>query len=154
MSGNSQKILVRYFSKVLDEIVVETIWTEIVDAEKGLYKIDNIPLYGPEFSSDDIVFAEFDDDEERITYRKVIEHSGNSTIQIIILDENLIVEDLRQRFKNLGCESEGTGSNYFVMEVLYEQNYSPIFQLLTELENTEKIGFAEPIISQKHQNEK
>lgn len=154
MSENSQKILVRYFSNVLDEIIVETIWTQIIDSEKGLYKIDNIPFYGPEFSSEDIVFAEFDDDEETITYRKVVEHSGNSTIQIIVLDENLNIENLRQQFKSLGCESEGTGSNYFVMEVLYEQNYSEIFKLLTELENAEKISFAEPNISQKHIDEK
>ena len=153
-SYNSEKILVRYFSDVLDEIVVETLWTEIIDAEKGLYKIDNIPFYGPEFSSDDIVFAEFDEDEERITYRNVVEYSGNSTIQIIILDENLNVENLRNEFKELGCETEGTGSNYFVMEVLYEQKYSPIFKKLTELETAEKISFAEPNISQKHISEK
>lgn len=153
-SYNSEKILVRYFSNVLDEIVVETLWAEIIDAEKGLYKIDNIPFYGPEFSSDDIVFAEFDEDEERITFRNVVEYSGNSTIQIIILDKNLNVENLRNEFKELGCETEGTGSNYFVMEVLYEQNYSPILKKLTELETAEKISFAEPNISQKHISEK
>ena len=153
-SYNSEKILVRYFSDVLDEIVVETLWTEIIDAEKGLYKIDNIPFYGPEFSSDDIVFAEFDEDEERITYRNVVEYSGNSTIQIIILDKDQNVQNLRNEFKELGCETEGTGSNYFVMEVLYEQNYSPIFKKLTELETAEKISFAEPNISQKHISEK
>jgi len=154
MSENSEKILVRYFSNVLDEIVVETLWTEIIDTEKGLYKIDNIPFYGPEFSSDDIVFAEFDNDEERITFRNVVEYSGNSTIQIIVLDKNLNVENLRNEFKELGCATEGTGSNYFVMEVPYEQNYSPIFKKLTELETTEKISFAEPNISQKHITEK
>ena len=153
-SYNSEKILVRYFSDVLDEIVVETLWTEIIDAEKGLYKIDNIPFYGPEFSSDDIVFAEFDEDEERITFRNIVEYSGNSTIQIIILDKDQNVQNLRNEFKELGCETEGTGSNYFVMEVLYEQNYFPIFKKLTELETAEKISFAEPNISQKHISEK
>ncbi|QCX54384.1 DUF4265 domain-containing protein [Elizabethkingia sp. JS20170427COW] len=153
-SYNSEKILVRYFSNVLDEIVVETLWTKIIDAEKGLYKIDNIPFYGPEFSSDDIVFAEFDIDEERITFRNVVEYSGNSTIQIIILDKDQNVQKLRNEFKELGCETEGTGNNYFVMEVLYEQNYSPIFKKLTELETAEKISFAEPNISQKHISEK
>ena len=152
-SYNSEKILVRYFSDVLDEIVVETLWTEIIDAEKGLYKIDNIPFYGPEFSSDDIVFAEFDVDEGRITFRNVVEYSGNSTIQII-LDKDQNVQKLRNEFKELGCETEGTGSNYFVMEVLYEQKYSPIFKKLTELETAEKISFAEPNISQKHISEK
>lgn len=153
-SCNSEKILVRYFSNVLDEIVIETLWAEIIDAEKGLYKIDNIPFYGPEFSSDDTVFAEYDNNEERITYRYVVEHSGNSTIQVIVLDENLNVENLRKEFMDLGCETEGTGSNYFVMEILFNNSYSSIYKKLNELELAEKISFAEPNISQKHQNEK
>ena len=153
-SYNSEKILVRYFSNVLDEIVVETLWTEIIDAEKGLYRIDNIPLYGPEFSSDDIVFAVYDNDEERITFRNIVEYSGNSTIQIIVLDEQINVEELRNEFKDLGCETEGNGSKYFVMEVLFHQSYNPIFNKLNELESLEKISFAEPNISQKHLSEK
>ena len=46
----SVKILTKYFSDVLDEIVVETLWAEVVDEEKGWYKVDNIPFYGAEFS--------------------------------------------------------------------------------------------------------
>lgn len=153
-SFNSEKILVRYYSNVLDKIVVETLWAETIDAEKGLYKIDNIPFYGPEFSSDDIVFAEFDDDEERITYRNVVEYSGNSTIQVIVIYENLNIEALRNEFKELGCETEGTGNNYFVMEVLFNNSYSTIYKKLNELESAGKISFAEANISQKHLNEK
>ena len=150
MSENYQKILVRYFSKVLDEIVVETLWTKIIDAEKGIYKIDNIPFYGPPFSTDDIIFAEYDEIEERITFRNVIEHSGNSTIQVVVLDENQSVENLRDEFQKLGCESEGLGSNYFVMEILLKNNYYPIFEKLQKLELDEIISFAEPDISEKH----
>lgn len=154
MSDSSEKILVRYYSDVLEEIVVETLWTEIIDVNKGLYKIDNIPFYGPDFSSGDIVFAEYDEDEERITYRRVIEHSGNSTIQIIILDENIDVMELRAEFENLGCESEGIGNKYFVIEVPHNKNYSEIFKKLNEFEIEEKISFGEPNISQKHLSEK
>lgn len=154
MEEKSEKLLVRYYSDVLEEIVVETLWAEIIEQEKGLYKIDNIPFYGPEFSCGDIVFAEYDKDEERITFRRVVEYSGNSTIQIILLDEKTDIENLRNEFKNIGCESEGTGSNYFVMEVLYELNYLPIFKKLKELEKAEIISFAEPNISKKHLSEK
>ena len=154
MEEKSEKLLVRYYSDVLEEIVVETLWAEIIEQEKGLYKIDNIPFYGPEFSCGDIVFAEYDEDEERITFRRVVEYSGNSTIQIILLDEKTDIENLRNEFKNIGCESEGTGSNYFVMEVLYELNYLPIFKKLKELEKAEIISFAEPNISKKHLSEK
>lgn len=154
MSDNSEKILVRYYSDVLEEIVVERLWAEIINSDDGHYKIDNIPFYGPGFSSGDIIFAEYDEDEERITYRKVVEHSGNSTIQIIVLDENIDVMELRKEFENLGCESEGMGNNYFVMEVPFNTSYSIIFKRLLELSEDEKIGFAEPNISQKHSSEK
>lgn len=154
MGDNSEKILVRYYSDVLEEIVVETLWAEIIELTNGLYKIDNIPFYGPDFSSGDIVFAEYDEDEECITYRKVVEHSGNSTIQIIVLNENIDVMELRKEFENLGCESEGMVNNYFVMEVPFNVRYSSIFKKLSELSEDEKIGFAEPNISQKHSSEK
>ncbi|MNK84413.1 hypothetical protein D3C87_1042610 [compost metagenome] len=154
MSDNSEKILVRYYSDILEEIVVETLWAEIINVKEGLYKIDNIPFYGPDFSSDDIVFAEYDEEEERITYRKVVEHSGNSTIQIIVLDEDMDVMELKREFASLGCESEGTGNKYFVMEVPFNISYSLILKKLSELSEDEKIGFAEPNISQKHFSEK
>ncbi|MPM42551.1 hypothetical protein SDC9_89217 [bioreactor metagenome] len=89
-----------------------------------------------------------------MTFRKVVEPSGNSTIQIILIDENLDSQDLRDEFKDLGCESEGAGGNYFVMEIPFEKNYNEIFIKLTELENNGTIGFAEPVISDKHYSEK
>jgi len=104
-----EKILIRYYSQVLEEIVVETFWAEIIDENKGLYKVDNIPFYGPELSCEDIIFAEFDNDEERITFRKVVESSGNSTIQVVVLDDSFIVEKLKEDLSDLGCDSEKIG---------------------------------------------
>lgn len=43
---------------------------------------------------------------------------------------------------DLGCETEGTGSNYFVMEILFNNSYSSIYKKLNELELAEKISFA------------
>ncbi|WP_177764410.1 DUF4265 domain-containing protein [Flavobacterium sp. I3-2] len=109
MKRNLEKILTRYYSDVLEKETVETLWAEIIDKNKGLFKIDNIPFYGPKFSCGDIIYAEYDNYEERLTFRKVVEPSGNSTIQIIVMDENLDFQKLRNEFKNLGCESEATG---------------------------------------------
>ena len=55
--NNYVKILFRFYSDVLEEETVETMWATIVDKENGLYKIDNIPFYVPLLASDDIVFA-------------------------------------------------------------------------------------------------
>ena len=149
MENENVKILFRFFSNILDEWTVENMWAEIVDAEKGLYKLANIPFYAS-VSCDDIVYAEYDEDEERLTYRKTVEHSGNSTIQVIVTGENVAANDLREIFNSLGCESEKFNDGYFVMEVPANLNYKPIREKLEELENQEKISYAEPNLAKNH----
>ena len=149
MEDENVKILFRFFSDVLEEWTVETMWAEIVDAEKGLYKLTNIPFYAS-VSCDDIVFAEYDEDEERLTYRKTVEHSGNSTIQVVVMDKSIVTNDLREIFNSLGCESEKFDEGYFVMEVPKRLDYKPIREKLMELEAEEKIGYAEPNLAENH----
>lgn len=150
---NRIKILFRYHSSVLDEWIVETMWAEIIDAEKGLYKIDSIPFYGPLVASDDIVFAEYDNEEERTTYRRTVEHSGNSIVTVVVMDRSHDINDIRDIFKNLGCLSERVNDGYFAMEILFDKNYRPIKQKLSELEDKGIIGYAEPCLSEKHRAE-
>ena len=149
MDDKEVKILFRFFSNVLEEWTVETLWAETVDAEKGLYKLANIPFYAS-VSCDDIVFAEYDDYEEMLTYRKTIEHSGNSTIQVIVMDKSIVTNDLRNVFNSLGCESEKFSESYFVIEVPKNLDYKPIREKLMELEAQEKIGYAEPNLAENH----
>ncbi|MEG0931194.1 DUF4265 domain-containing protein [Algoriella sp.] len=149
-----EKILVRYYSNVLEEVVVETLWAETINKEKGLYKVDNIPFYGANFSSDDIVFAEYDRNEERLTFRKVIEFSGNSTIQVIIINNKVNINEIRAIFNNLECISEALNDKYFVIEIPTKINYKPIFIKLIDLEEKKIISFAEPVLSEKHNNDK
>ena len=144
------KILTRFYSNVLDEWTVETMWGEIVDKEKGLYKIDNIPFYAS-IASDDIVFAEYDDAEKMLTYKETVEYSGNSLIQVVIMDNTVLTNDLRDIFNSLSCKSEMFKEGYFVIEVLAEQDYKPIKEKLTELRDKGIIDYAEPVLSDKHQ---
>jgi hypothetical protein len=65
---NYVKILFRFHSDVLDEETVETMWAIVVNKDKGYYKLDSIPFYAPLVASDDIVFAEFDEQEQMLTY--------------------------------------------------------------------------------------
>src|SRR4051812_5592972 len=95
-NSKSVKILFRLFSDILEEITVETLWATIVDESKGRYKIDNIPFYLPSIASGDIVFAEFDEDEGRLTYREVVEYSGNSTVHVILLDDLAEIDTIRK----------------------------------------------------------
>ena len=152
-NDNSVKILFRYYSSVLDEWTVETMWADVVDEDKGFYKLDSIPFYGPLIASDDIFFAEFDEDEERLTYRKTIENSGNSIVTVVLMDKTYDVNAIRDIFKDMGCLSERVNDAYFSMEVLVDKNYKPIKQKLTELEDEGVIAYAEPCLSDNHREQ-
>ena len=144
------KILFRYYSNVLEQETVETMWATIVDKDNGLFKLDNIPFYGPFVASDDIIFAEFDQAEQMLTYRRTVEYSGNSIIQVVLLDKSKDINDIRKIFEDLGCISEKVNDGYFSMEVPADKDYRPIKQRLTELEETAIIGYTEPCLSEKH----
>jgi hypothetical protein len=152
-SNESVKMLFRYYSSVLEEWVVETMWAEPVDIEQGFYKIDSIPFYGPLVASDDIVFAEYDNEEERLTYRRTVEHSGNSIVTVVMMDKSHDIDEIRDTFGYLGCLSERVNDGYFSMEILFNKDYGPIKHKLSELENKGIIGYAEPCLSEKHRSE-
>jgi hypothetical protein len=129
-------------------------WAETIDADKGLYKLDSIPFYGPLVASDDIIFAEYDDDEERLTYRRTVENSGNSIVTVVIMDKSSDINNIRDIFNDLGCLSERVNDGYFSMEVPFHVSYQPIKQKLDELEDQNIIGYAEPCLSNKHRTQK
>jgi hypothetical protein len=147
---NSVKILFRYYSNVLEQETVETMWATIVDKDKGLYKLDNIPFYGPVVASDDIVFAEYDETEKMLTYHWTVEHSGNSIIQVVLMDKSKDINNFRKIFEDLDCRSERVNDGYFATEVLFDKDYRPIKQKLKELEDEGTICYAEPCLSEKH----
>lgn len=148
---NHVKILFRFYSETLEEWTVETMWAIIVDVNKGLYKLDNIPFYAPLVATHDIVFAEYDDTEERLTYRRTVEYSGNSTIHVVIMDKSTDINTIRDIFNELGCTSERLNDGYFSMEIPAGLLYNPIKKKLEELENGEIISYAESCLSSQHQ---
>jgi len=145
------KILFRYYSDVLEEETVETMWATIIDQGKGYYKIDNIPFYGPLVASDDIVFAEYDEDEQMLTYRETIESSGNSVIQIVLMDKEDDINSIRKIFEDLTCASERINDKYFAMEIPANVDYKLIKLKLEQLKDEGLIDYAEPCLSEKHQ---
>jgi Domain of unknown function (DUF4265) len=144
------KILFRFHSDIFDEEMVETMWATIVDKNKGYYKLDNIPFYAPLVASDDIVYAEFDEREEILTYRKTIQCSGNSIIQVVLMDETKNINLIRDGFRELGCVSEKVNDGYFSIEIPAKVNYKPIKQRLDDLEQKGIIGYAESCLSDRH----
>lgn len=150
MQETHKKILFKYYSDLLEDTVVETMWAEIIDLEKGLFKLDNIPFFGPLIATDDIFFAEYDEDEKRLVYRKTIESFGNSIIQVIILEKEFDKEIIREKLKAVNCLSEVLNETLFAVEVLRDVDYSLVRSILSEYESEEIIEYAEPCLSDKH----
>ena len=145
----SCKIFFRFYSDLLEEWTVETLWAEVIDEEKRLYKLDSIPFYAA-IASDDIIFAEFDAEEQMLTYRATIEYSGNSTIQVVLLDKTVLTNEIRDIFNSFGCVSEKYKEGYFVIEVPANKEYKIIKDKLTTLQEEGIIDYAEPYLSDKH----
>lgn len=145
-----EKILFQFYSDVLDEETVETMWAVIIDKEKGLYKLDSIPFYAPNVAANDIIYAEFDEDQAQLTYRYLVEPSGNSTVQVVVMNSDTVTNDLRKVFDTLGCSSEKYSDGYFVIDVPYSSDYKPVKDKLREMQNTGILDYAEPCLSENH----
>ncbi len=115
--SNNVKILFRFYSDVLEKETSETMWAEVVDEKQGFYKIDNIPFYVPLLACDDIVHAEFDEDEGFLTHRETLQRSGNSTVWVVRMDKNYDLQELRRVFGQLRCETEGYNEGFFAMDI-------------------------------------
>jgi hypothetical protein len=148
---NSVQILFRFYSDILEEETVETLWAEVVDADFGYYRLKSMPFYAPKIACDDMVWAEFSEADDMLTYRKTIEFSGNSTIHVIILDNSRNIAGVRDVFRELGCESEKANDSYFALDVPANRNYFPVKKKLDELEKAGVLDCAESCLSDKHQ---
>ena len=150
MDSNYIKIMIKFHSNLLDEYTVESLWAEVIDSEKGHYKLDNIPFYAP-VACDDIVFAVFDEIEENLIYQETITYSGNSTVQIVMLDKTMETNNLRENLEKLGCKSEKFAESFFVLNIPRDLDYIPVKNYLEDLEQKGVIAYAEPCLAINHQ---
>lgn len=150
MTETLKKILFRYYSDLLEDTVVETMWAEIVDLEKGYFKLDNIPFFGPLIATGDIFCAEFDEEQQKLVYKETIEISGNSILQVVILEKGFDAAIIRKKLKEVNCESESMNETLFAVEIIREVNYSIVKSILNEYVALSVIDFAEPCLSEKH----
>ncbi|MEG0850444.1 DUF4265 domain-containing protein [Flavobacterium plurextorum] len=150
MAETHKKILFKYYSDYLEETVSETMWAEIVDLEKGLFKLDNIPFFGALIATDDLFYAELDEKEERLVYQKTIESSGNSIVQILILEKDFDKEIIIEKLKAINCLSESLNDTFLAVEIARETDYSIVRSVLNEYETLSVFEFAEPCLSEKH----
>ncbi|MEP4531621.1 MAG: DUF4265 domain-containing protein [Cyclobacteriaceae bacterium] len=152
-SNEHERVLFKFHSNSLDELTVETMWALKVDPTNGIYKLDSIPFHGPLIATDDEFFAEFDEQEQMLTYRRTTKYSGNSVVQVIMLTDEIDKQVIRDELKELNCISEGLNNKYFSVEVLRKTNYLTIKKLLDSYEQQGILEYAEPCLSEKHQND-
>lgn len=147
-TNSEVKIKFRFFSNLLNDWATETLWAITVDEKEGIYKLDNIPFYAP-VSCGDVVLATLDPQEGLLMYQETIEHSGNSTVQVIV-GQDAEIEVIRQHFSEMGCESEKFNDTFFVMHIPSETDYEPIRGHLYTLETEHQITYAEPNLAKNH----
>jgi hypothetical protein len=150
MTDTHKKILFKYYSDFLGETVSETMWAEIINLDKGFFKLDNIPFFGASIATADLFYAEYDEKEQNFVYLETIEHSGNSIVQILILEKEFDKEIIREKLKAINCLSESLNDTFLAVEVVRDIDYSIVKSILKEYETQEIIEFAEPYISEKH----
>ena len=145
------KILFRFHSELLDQEVMEILRAETVNLEMGKYKIKDIPFYTPNIATDDIVHAEYDNEEELLVYRETLSTSGNSIVWVVITADETSIENIQEIFLQLDCDSEEVSERFFAMEVKSSTNYLRIRDKLIALKSEGTIDFAEPSRSIVHQ---
>lgn len=148
-----KKILFKYYSTYLEEIVSETMWAEIIDLEKGYFKLDNIPFFGPLIATDDIFRAEYDENEKTFMHKETIESSGNSIVQVLVLEKEFDAAIIREKLKAINCISEVLNDTFFAVEIVRNTDYSLVKSILNEYDSQAIIEFAEPCLSEKHRTD-
>jgi len=149
---NYVKILFRFYNDLLEEETVETMWAEIMDEDAGIYILSSIPFYAPDLACGDVISAIYNDQNEMLTYKETVSFSGNSTVQVVVLDKSAVTNDIREVFDGLGCVTEKLKEGYFVIDVPVDLKYAPIRAKLQELSEKGLIDYAEPCLSADHGN--
>jgi hypothetical protein len=85
-----------------------------------------------------------------LVYKKTLQSSGNSIVQVVILDKDFDKEIIREKLKTIDCLSEGLNDTFFAVEIVRDIDYAIVKSLLSEYETLSVIEFAEPCLSEKH----
>lgn len=144
-------LLLYYHSEVTGDETTETVLALPVDVSRGLYRLSGIPLYAPGLASGDVVQALADKPGDPLVFRRLLSPSGNSTIQVFVMDDVNDAAILRELFQDLGCVTAGSGSGYFVLDVPAYVDYRPVKRQLDDYAFGGILDYAEPCLSTAHQ---
>jgi Domain of unknown function (DUF4265) len=149
-NDNHVKIHHLFYSDTLEEDIVEKMWAISIDRDKGLYKLDSIPFYSKSLAIGDIIQAKYDSEEKALVLEDIIEFSGHSTVQVVIMNDTTSTEDVRTIFHKQGCSTEKQMDRYFAIDIPKDIHYKPIKEKLLELESQGIISYGEACLSEQH----
>ncbi|WP_073111267.1 DUF4265 domain-containing protein [Hymenobacter daecheongensis] len=130
---------------MLDEDYTESLWAQVVNAEEGKYRLDNIPFFVKSYALADIVYAQLQNEE--LVVQGLVAESGNSTLQIIFFKEKLI-HQVQNKLESMGCDWEGSHlPDYFSVNIPKQLVYKPIERYLQELEKQEVLSYREACLA-------
>jgi len=118
-------------------VSVETLWMSPVTG--GAYRLDNIPFFAKGVSCGDMVSA-FPGPDGHLWFDQVVDHSGHSTLRVVVFREvddkrplEERVEELRGRFSSIGCSTELSHlPGLLAVDVPPLVNFSIVLPLLEE----------------------
>ncbi|MGH2666304.1 DUF4265 domain-containing protein [Flavobacterium sp.] len=125
-----------------DNLAIESVWAL---REGDCYRIKNIPFFAPNIAYDDLITVEEDEDE--LFFDDIVEESGNSTLQIIIFNENDI-NDITKKIEDFECGWEGSHlKGYISINVPKKVKYSPIKEFLESKSKEKKLDYKEACLA-------
>jgi hypothetical protein len=111
----------------------ESLWGRHLN--DNVFEIDNIPFYAMDVSPGDRVATVFIDN--RHEYRNTVFRSGNSVFRVYVYDESKIPL-ARNRFRELGIESELANGKMFAIEIPANVEIGPILDILMDGQDQEE----------------
>lgn len=123
-------------------LATESVWA--LKEENG-YRIKNIPFFAPNIAFDDIISIE--NDNGKLFFDDIIEESGNSTLQLIIYNENDI-EEVTKKITSFHCGWEGSHlKGYISVNVPKEISYLPVKTFLDNELHNKKLDYKEACLA-------
>lgn len=139
----NDKITLVYYD-LEGEIAMESVWAS---KEGNGYRIKNIPFFAPNIAYDDLISIE--DDNGELFFDDIIIESGNSTIQLIIYNENDI-EYITKKIECFGCGWEGSHLKGCIsLNIPKKICYMPIKNFLNNQLENEKLDYKEACLNHK-----
>ncbi|MNG00807.1 hypothetical protein D3C84_837560 [compost metagenome] len=84
------------------------------------------------------------------THKKILFRYYSDLLEDMVVEKGFDTAIIREKLKEVNCESEGMNETLFAVEITREVDYSIVKSILNEYVELSVIDFAEPCLSEKH----